>query len=105
MGCKASIHTYDAEGKPLGSHEIFLPEFLDWMPIQLKTEWIRFMGGPGHPDTNYALFKSQGEQLLVIGITLANLDHKSYLEKLDGSEKHCEEFARQHGIVRTPRNQ
>lgn len=95
---------YDVNGILVGGGQGYMPDSLDWMPIEAKAFWFRYMS-MGDPRTEYALLESQGEQRLLTGVSLENLDHKSYKEKLNGSEAAVHDFIDREGISRTPRNQ
>ncbi len=97
---------FDAKGKVCGTNtQMYLPEYLDWMPIELKAFWMTARGY-GDPEAKAVLLQSQGEQLLVIlDKPLRHLTHKELQETDNGLESRCEEFARNSGISRTPRNQ
>lgn len=100
----ARYRQYDEEGKSLSGGQIFLPDYLDWMPIEVKAFWFRYMG-QGHADTKYVLFESQGEQRLLIDVTLNPLTHTEYKEKANGAEREVQQFIDEGGYSRVPRNQ
>lgn len=107
MGTTFIKPTFFGEGgRTVGApSSVFLPPYLDWMPIELKAFWF-VTRGHGDPRAKHALLQSQGEQLLV-ELTTPLQDHKfSALQEIDnGLEERCDEFARERGISRTPRNQ
>jgi len=87
------------------SDSIFLPPFLDWMPIELKAVWF-FRRGFGPPAAVNALLESQGEQVLIpVNNSLILMKHSQLKEAEDGLEEFIGEYASNHGISRTPRNQ
>lgn len=95
---------YTANGEPCGSGDIFLPRELDWMPIKLKGEWFRWVAN-GPTSAKYVLLSSQGEQLLLIDVTLSALDYRSFKEKTDGNSDKIEDLIKEGGYSRVPRNQ
>ena len=95
---------FDKDGVLIGGGQGFLPEYLDWMPIRAKAYWFAHMG-VGNPKTQDVLLESQGEQLLIRQITLAEHTHKQYMEKERDAEDHTQKFIDREGISRTPRNQ
>lgn len=104
MGTTYTYRAYDEDGKYVGGNQGFLPSYLDWMPIEAKVFWFKYIG-MGPDTTKYALFESQGEQKLIRDISLKNLTYKQYKEISDGAERHVQEFIDSEGISRTPRNQ
>ena len=81
-----------------------MPEYLDWMPIEVKAEWFRFIG-QGPDDTHYIVFVSQGQEILLDGVALAQIDHKTFLQKEASAEEHINRFIEEKGYSREPRNQ
>lgn len=104
MGATYTYRAFDEEGESLGGLQGFLPGYLDWMPIEAKAEWFRFIG-MGDPRTKYVLLESQGEQRLLFEVVLAPMKHTEYMEKERGAEKYIQQFIDERGISRTPRNQ
>lgn len=101
----AQIEEWDETGTFLGMQNLFLPEYLDWMPIAAKMFWFTTLGR-GDPLTKYALFRSQGEQrLYVIDQPLRPLTYQEYKEISSGLESTVQSWIDEQGISRTPRNQ
>lgn len=102
---KAEIQCFDENGKVCDGGSLYLPDYLDWMPIRAKAFWYETRG-LGHPDAKHVLFISQGERRLVtITKPLQNLNHHQLKEIDNGLEQAVWDFCSQHGISRTPRNQ
>lgn len=104
MSCKAEYRLYDADGKWLAGNTIHMPDPLDWMPIEVKAHWFRFMG-QGPAGTKYVLLSSQGEQRLLADVTLNPLDFRAYKERLEQSYGEIDKYIDENGISRQPRNQ
>jgi hypothetical protein len=104
MGCKGQFKHYDADGRYIAGGDLHLPDELDWMQIEVKSHWFRYMG-MGPREARYTLFSSQGEQRLLTGMALTPLDHKQYQERLDGSRNEVQKFIEEGGYSRVPRNQ
>ncbi len=104
MACMAVWKSYDRAGDPVGSGTVYLPESLDWMPIEVKAHWFRYMG-QGPASSAFVLLSSQGEQKLLQQVTLRPLDATSYKEKKSGSEDEIQNFIEKGGYSRVPRNQ
>lgn len=102
--CKAQYRLYDADGRLVGAGDIYLPGYLDWMSIDVKAHWFRYMG-QGVDAAKFALLMSQGEQRLLIDVTLTPLDYKAYKEKEDGASAEIDRFIEEGGHSRIPRNQ
>lgn len=84
---------------------IYLPQYLDWMPVELKAAWF-VRRGFGPPTAVNALLESQGEQVLVpVKSALTIMKHSQLKEAENGLEEFISEYARQYNISRTPRNQ
>lgn len=82
-----------------------LPEYLDWMPIEVKIFWFTERGD-GEPEASYLLFTSQGEQQIVpLEKPLRRLDYSQIKEKDIDLEERTERWIERQGISRTPRNQ
>lgn len=102
----AKITFFDKDGKPcgLGSSQ-FLPDYLDWMPIEVKVFWF-IERGSGDPNATHMLFHSQGEQRLVaITTPLRQMTFKELQEQDNGSEGRVQDFIDRGGYSRVPRNQ
>lgn len=104
MATLAQQISFNAEGKAVDSGTFYLPQYLDWMPIEVKAHWMRVME-KGHSDTKYLLLKSQGEQMLLTDVSLRRLTHAEYKEQVNGAEAKVQRFIEERGISRTPRNQ
>ncbi len=104
MTVLAKYQCFKADGGRSDGGSLQMPEYLDWMPIAVKAEWFRFVG-QGPDNAHYVLLESQGEQLLVIGVTLAQINWKTFKEKEREAADHIEKFIEEHGISRQPRNQ
>lgn len=102
--CLMVSKEYDAEGRPVTSGQFHAPEWLDWMPMDVKTEWFKRLGR-GNPQTTSVLLMSQGEQRLLTGVSLRPLDHREYKEKASGIENEIQRFIDEGGYSRKPRNQ
>lgn len=106
MAVMLKVRYFGIDGYTTGSgSEIFLPEYLDWMPIELKAVWF-LKRGLGNPLTTHALLESQGEQMLVnIKDPLTEFKFTQLQEIDNGLEAYVQEYASHYGISRTPRNQ
>lgn len=100
------VQHFGEDGLVAGSDaHVFLPDYLDWLPIRLKAVWF-LERGYGPPDTKHALLISQGERALVtIEKPLRELKFTQLKEQEDVIEKYVLDYATRHGISRTPRNQ
>lgn len=105
-GAPAKITFFGADGKTVGhGSSQFLPDFLDWMPVEAKVFWFTERGS-GPPDATHMLFFSQGEQRLVeITTPLRQLMFKELQEREHGLEDRTQDFIDRHGYSRVPRNQ
>lgn len=102
---KAEFQAFDEDGKVCEGGGLYLPAYLDWMPIRAKTFWYQARG-LGHPEAKYVLFISQGERRLVIlDNPLQHLNHHQLKENEHGLEQAVWDFCTRHGISRAPRNQ
>jgi len=106
MSATAVIRPFGQDGKPTSLGEsLHLPDYLDWMPIELKVFWY-LERGFGDPNATHLLFETQGEQLLVpVTQTLRKITYKEMKEQEDGIREAVERYAREQGISRVPRNQ
>lgn len=107
MGSVFAVPTYfDKDGKPVGHGvQFFLPDYLDWMPIEVKIYWF-IERGFGTPEAKWVLFSSQGEQRLIeLNEPLQNMDLKELKDQENGLESKINEYIEREGISRTPRNQ
>lgn len=106
MAAKADLTYYDRNGKPVGvGGSLYLPNYLDWIPIEAKVFWF-LERGYGDPRATHALLISQGEQRLVtITEPMRDMKHSELLEKEHGLEDRVNEYCSLQGISRTPRNQ
>ena len=87
------------------SDKISLPDYLDWLPIEVKVFWF-FERGLGEPLAKWVLFKSQGEQMLFpIQTPLRQLKLKQLQENENGLEAKVNRYIDENGFSRTPRNQ
>lgn len=101
----AVVEEWGGEGHFIGAQNLHLPDFLDWMPINVKMFWFRELGR-GDPATRYVLFRSQGEQrLYVIDQPLRSYTFHEYQEKTSGLENTVQNWVDEQGISRQPRNQ
>ena len=106
-GCKAKVTLFDENGNPDGisSRDMFLPDYLDWIPIEAKIFWF-LKRGLGDPRARMMLFQSQGEQRIsLIDPPLQELTFKQLKDIDNELENQVEEFCTREGIDRTPRNQ
>ena len=104
----ARITFFGKDGKSTGiGGQLFLPDYLDWLPIELKMFWFlkrRF----GSPEATHVLMISQDEAMLGTvpeEYPLRELTLKELKDIDNGLESTVKEFARQNGISRNPRNQ
>lgn len=105
MTVKAEYQSFDNVGKPTGGGQMFLPDYLDWLPIEVKVFWFLHRGY-GEPEAVHVLFISQGERRLVtIETPLQLCDLKTLQEKDNGIEEHVNRFISEKGYSRKPRNQ
>lgn len=104
MSATYVYRAFDEDGKLVGGQQGFLPSYLDWMPIEAKAEWFRFIG-MGDPRTKHVLLESQGEQRLLYNVDLAEMKHSDFKEKESDAEKHVQQFIDEQRLCRTPRNQ
>ena len=104
--CKASVTYFGPNGKTVGiGGELYLPDYLDWMPIEVKAFWFTARG-LGEPKATHLLLHSQGEQQLVqITTALRDIKLDELKEINNGLEERVREFQDRHGISRKPRNQ
>lgn len=104
----SKIEYYGENGKLVGSGvNLHTPHYLDWMPIELKMFWF-LSRGYGAPATKQVLMTSQGERMLGTVPEEKPLRelHFTELQEIDnGLEQAVDEYARDNGIKRTPRNQ
>ena len=104
----ARITFFGEDGKTTGiGSQLFLPDYLDWLPIELKMFWF-LTRRYGAPTAKHVLMTSQDEAMLGTvppEYPLRELTLKELKEADHGLESTVKEFARQHGISRTPRNQ
>lgn len=99
-----AIDIYDADGGHVRGLVLTLPDMLDWMDIDVKAHWFKFMG-QGPETAKYALLKSQGQQRLLADISLSPLDYQQYKERLEQSYGEIDRFIEEGGYSREPRNQ
>ena len=105
MSVIARVTFYDGRGCPVGmSSQFFLPEKLDWMPIDVKVFWF-LDRGYGEPDATHVLFVSQGEQRLITLGSPLSYNRETLKEREHGYEERIEQFITESGFCRTPRNQ
>ena len=106
MAAKADLTYFDRDGKPVGNGgSLYLPDYLDWLPIEAKVFWF-LTRGYGNHEATHALLVSQGEQRLVtITEPLRDMKYTELLEKQNGLEDLVIEYCSREGISRTPRNQ
>lgn len=96
---------FGPDGKSIGGTQLYLPPYLDWMPIELKTYWF-LERGLGEPAATHVLLSSQGEQQLSpITSPLRNMQYTELMENENGLESKVDEYAERNRINRTPRNQ
>lgn len=105
-GTLAILEYYDEDGRAVGNGgNLFLPPYLDWMPIEVKVFWF-LQRCFGEPRAKRVLFKSQGEQRLVeIKEPLRQMKHTELKEIEDGLWSKVDEYIAREGFSRTPRNQ
>lgn len=95
---------FGPDGHQVSGGSLFLPDYLDWMQIEVKAQWFRQLGD-GPKATTHVLLRSQGEQLLLSDITLNPLDKDVHQERYHGNRHKIEEFIEQGGFSRVRRNQ
>lgn len=101
---RMSFWLFDGDGKPIRGGTVHGPDVLDWMDIDVKAHWFRFMG-QGPETAKYAVLNSQGEQRLLTDLSLSPLDYKQYRERLEASHDEIDRFIQEGGYSRKPRNQ
>jgi hypothetical protein len=99
-----SFRAFDKDGAFCEGGTVFLPAYLDWMPIQVKAEYFRLRGF-GNPKIQDVLLESQGQSLLVRDVALSIVKWDLLQEKASGIESKISDFIRVHGYSRDPRNQ
>lgn len=102
----AQITSFGADGRQVGiGASLFLPDYLDWMPIEVKVFWF-LERGYGEPDATHLLFNSQGEQRLVpVTRPLRDMKYTELQEQEHGLFERVQSFIDREGFSRVPRNQ
>ena len=100
------VRYYGEDGRVAAvGDNIYLPSYLDWLPIVLKSIWF-LRRGFGPPEAVNALLESQGEQMLIpVNKSLRIMKHTQLKEAEHGLESYVGEYASKNNINRTPRNQ
>lgn len=105
MTVKAEVQEFNSDGHPCGAGQMFLPDYLDWLPIDVKVFWFTERGY-GNPKASQVLFISQGERhLITLPRPLQLCDYKQ-LQEIDSElENKVDRFILENGYSRKPRNQ